>query len=450
MAGRALAMSRYEMLASHLHEGVPLARLAAAQGEDGPCYRTLPRWLAGYRRSGLDGLARASRSDKGLRRFPDELVAFIEGLALRKPRPSAATIHRQAESVAKARGWPVPGYWTVHGIVADLDPALATLGVDGTKKYRESFELVYRREATKPNEIWQADHTELDIWVLDERGKPARPWLTAIEDDHSHAIAGYAVNPEAPSALTTALAFRHAIWRKPEPDWHVCGIPSVFHLDHGSDFTSAHLEQVMADLRVQPVFSLKGQPHGHGKIERLIGTINQMCLAHLPGYAPRGTPDRASQAKLTLAELDAAVGRFIREVYNLRTHSRRQIVPTRARGVVLLFGLVTNPSHTARKTCTPPSSSPITIVAPSGLATSARAGTVRLMWPTSAPVSRQVRSVVPDSRSTRSVPGSGQTSVPGTTVRNGRSRSAPGASSASAHSASLHCRTIAMPSPNPV
>ncbi len=39
----------------------------------------------------------------------------------------------------------------------------------------------------------------------------------------------------------------------------------------------------MADLKVQPVFTLKGQPHGHGKIERLIGTVNQMCLAHLPG-----------------------------------------------------------------------------------------------------------------------------------------------------------------------
>ncbi|MFI6793072.1 hypothetical protein ACIBG4_37670 [Nonomuraea sp. NPDC050383] len=125
-------------------------------------------------------------------------MAFVEGLALCKLRPSVATIHRQAESVAKARGWPVPGYWTVHGIVADLDPALVTLGADGTKKYRESFELVYRREATKPNEIWQADHTELDIWVVDERGRAARPWLTAIEDDHSRAIAGYAVNLEAP------------------------------------------------------------------------------------------------------------------------------------------------------------------------------------------------------------------------------------------------------------
>ncbi len=58
-------------------------------------------------------------------------------------------------------------------------------------------------------------------------GKLARPWLTVIEDDHSRAIAGYAVNLDAPSALQTALALRQAIWRKSEPGWHVCGIPGA-------------------------------------------------------------------------------------------------------------------------------------------------------------------------------------------------------------------------------
>jgi putative transposase len=50
-------------------------------------------------------------------------------------------------------------------------------------------------------------------------------------------------------------------------------------------------------------------------------TINQMCLAALPGYAPLGTRDRAGQARLSLAELDAALGAFIVEVYNHRVHS---------------------------------------------------------------------------------------------------------------------------------
>ncbi|MEW9555332.1 Mu transposase C-terminal domain-containing protein [Nonomuraea sp. NPDC050783] len=259
--------------------------------------------------------------------MPEPLRLLIEGLALRPPRPSVALIHRQAASIATAQEWPVPGYSTVHEIVRNLDPALLTLALDGAKRYREVYELVHRREASKPNQIWQADHTELDLWVIDPKGQPARPWLTAVEDDHSRAIAGYAVSLEAPSALSTALAFRQAIWRKSEPGWHVCGIPGVFHLDHGPDFTSSHLEQVMADLRVRPMFSKKGQPHGHGKIERFMVSMNQMCLAHPPGYAPKGSKDRAAQAALTLAELDAAIGRFIREVYNLRPHSETRLPP---------------------------------------------------------------------------------------------------------------------------
>jgi hypothetical protein len=46
-----------------------------------------------------------------------------------------------------------------------------------------------------------------------------------------------------------------------------------------------------------------------------------MCLPGLPGYAPRGTRDRAGQARLSFAELDTAIGAFLIGVYNLTPHS---------------------------------------------------------------------------------------------------------------------------------
>jgi putative transposase len=70
----------------------------------------------------------------------------------------------------------VPSYGRVYDIVRSLDPALVTLAHQGTKRYREVFDLVHRRQAEQPNEIWQADHTELNLWVLDPAAKPARPW----------------------------------------------------------------------------------------------------------------------------------------------------------------------------------------------------------------------------------------------------------------------------------
>ena len=317
-AGRAEAQRRWLVLRAHLQDGVPLSRVAAQSGIP---HRTLQRWLARYHAGGLAGLGRAARADRGRSRFPEPLRLLAEGLALRTPVPSAAQVHRQVTAVAEREGWPVPSYSAVYAIIRGIDPALRTLAVEGAKRYAEVFELVYRRQASRPNEIWQADHTQLDLWVVTPAGQPARPWLTVIEDDHSRAIAGYAVNLGAPSALQTALALRQAIWRKTEPGWHVCGIPAVFYTDHGSDFTSRHMEQAATDLGMRLVFSLPGRPRGRGKVERYMDTINQMCLAALPGYAPRGTRDRAAQARLTLAELDAALGTFIVTVYNHRVHS---------------------------------------------------------------------------------------------------------------------------------
>lgn len=137
-----------------------------------------------------------------------------------------------------------------------LDLALVVLTREGTRRYEELYDLVYRRAAGKPNEIWQADQTQLDLWVITPSGQSARPWLTIIEDDHSRAVAGCRLNPGAPSALNTALASRQAIWRKEHPDRHVCGIPVACHVDHGPDFTSRQLEQVMVDLRIRPFLSL--------------------------------------------------------------------------------------------------------------------------------------------------------------------------------------------------
>jgi putative transposase len=310
------------VLRPHLDDGVPLARLAAAEGIP---VRTLERWTQRYRTRGLAGLARAPRADRGRRRFPAEVLALVEGLALRRPPPTAAAIHRQLLAVAGEQGWPAPSYRTVCAIVHALDPGLVTLAHDGSKAYREGFDLLHRREAAGPNDMWQADHTQLDLWVRDQRDRPAKPWLTVILDDYSRAVAGYRVSFAGPSALQTALALRDAIRPKPDPHWHVCGIPATFYTDHGSDFTSQHLEQVAADLAMVLVFSTAGMPRGRGRIERFFQTVNQLFLGTLPGYAPAGSPP--AEPVLTLPELDERLHRFLVEDYHHRMHGETGMAP---------------------------------------------------------------------------------------------------------------------------
>ena len=58
--------------------------------------------------------------------------------------------------------------------------SLMKMAHEDTKAYSDTFDLLYRREAVASNAIWQADHTQMDISVLDREGRQKRPWLTVI------------------------------------------------------------------------------------------------------------------------------------------------------------------------------------------------------------------------------------------------------------------------------
>ncbi|MEA3533084.1 Mu transposase C-terminal domain-containing protein [Nocardia beijingensis] len=322
-ADRRQAMNRLEVLRPYLEDDVPLTRAAAASGTP---LRTAQRWLHRYRSAGLTGLAPTHRRRSSRRTHP-ELVRLIEAMALRRPRPSLAAITRRAARVAAEQGWTPVSYSTVRAIVTDLDPAMLTLAHDGAAAFRDTYELVYRRRAEHPNQMWQADHTQLDILVV-EAGRNRRPWLTVVLDDCSRAVPGYTVNLGAPSALNTSLALRQAIWTKPDPGWPMCGIPETLYVDHGSDFTSQHLAQVAADLKFQIVHSTVARPQGRGKIERFFGSINTELLTELPGHLVAGKPVTAPA--LSLRQLDEAINRFVTATYHQRTHSEIGASPQQA------------------------------------------------------------------------------------------------------------------------
>lgn len=321
---RAQAQSRFAMIRPALEDGVTQAQIARTHEIPAS---TIQRWVKRYRESGLAGLADlAGRSDKGKsRRLPAEAITLIEGLALQTPRRTMSAIHRQVSTIALERGWISPSYDRVRQIIKSLDPALMTLAHKGAAAYREEFDLLYRREATHANAMWQADHTPLDVMLLDEEGKPAKPYLTVIEDDYSRLIVGYRLSFQPATALTTALTLRQAIWNKDDSRWSACGIPSVFYTDHGSDFTSKHLEQVATDIGMELVFSDIGVPRGRGKVERFFRSVDQLFLQDVPGYSPKGSPE--ARAMLTLPVFEQRFRKWLLEDFHHRVHSETGFIP---------------------------------------------------------------------------------------------------------------------------
>ena len=101
---------------------------------------------------------------------------LVVGLALQKTKPSIAAIYRQVVDLAPEHDWKAPGYDCVYDIVNAIDPALFKLAHEGDKAYGQSYDLLYRREATQSNEIWQGRSQPLGCLVVGwTRGKPARP-----------------------------------------------------------------------------------------------------------------------------------------------------------------------------------------------------------------------------------------------------------------------------------
>jgi putative transposase len=317
---RVEAYARFETLRPALEEGVSQAQVARINHLS---KSTVQRWMTRYREQGL---ATTARKDKGKsRRLPQTAIQLVEGLALQTPPRSAAAIHRQVAAIAKEQGWKPPCYERVRQIIKNLSPALVTYAHQGAAAYREEFDLLYRREATHANAMWQADHTPLDVLLLDETGTPAKPWLTAIEDDYSRMIVGYRLSFQESTALTTALALRQAIWRKEDPRWHAYGIPTVFYTDHGSDFTSKHIEQVAADLPMELIFSQVSIPRGRGKIERFFRSVDQLLLQDTPGYAPKGST--GVKATLTLPAFEQRFRTWLLSDYHHRVHVETKCKP---------------------------------------------------------------------------------------------------------------------------
>jgi len=311
-----MALRRFRLLQPHLEDDVPLAVIArdADMSE-----RTLQRWKTRYAQDGIAGLERKTRSDQGHRRsIAPTLETLVKQLALKRRRPTLRALHKQVCQQASESGLSAPSYAVVTDIVRSISSGAQSLKIDAAKRYADSHELVHRREASRPNEIWQADHTLLDITVIGEKGDVVRPWLSLIVDDYSRAIAGYFLSVGAPSAMNTALALKQAIWHKADTRWVICGIPEILYVDNGSDFTSEHIAQAGVALKMQLIHSFPGKPRGRGRIERLFRTMNDMFLTDLPGRIIDGK--EISRPALTMDELDTLLGEFIHEVYHCRDH----------------------------------------------------------------------------------------------------------------------------------
>jgi putative transposase len=295
---------------AHAEFGIPRSTL----------FRLVARFRKTQRTSSLGAKKRgtqegAVRLDSKTERI---IAEQVESFWLKKEKPSIAALLSRIRVVCLTEGLPVPHRNTVQRRVSNLTPITVARKRGESEIEAASTPSPGQLSVSKPNALWQIDHTVVDVIVVDEQYRQpiGRPVLTLAIDVCTRMAAGFHLSLEAPSSVSVGLCLLHAVYDKTawlnergiEIPWPVAGIPEVLHCDNGAEFRSRALFSACKEYGMKLQFRPPATPRFGGHIERLIGTM--MGAVHLlPGTTfgnvrIRGDYDSEDRAIFTLRELE--------------------------------------------------------------------------------------------------------------------------------------------------
>ena len=177
--------------------------------------RSVQRLLKTWREQGLAGLSKKRRSDCKAVKISSDWQNFIVKTYREGNRGSQRMSRAQVAVRVRVRAQELadkdyPSRTTVYRI---LRPELEkrqqhkrSIGWRGDRlrlKTREGLEISIEWS----NQVWQCDHTRVDVLVVDSAGEIlGRPTLTLVVDTYSRCIMGIHLGFDAPSAAVVCLA----------------------------------------------------------------------------------------------------------------------------------------------------------------------------------------------------------------------------------------------------
>ncbi|MBN3922680.1 MAG: Mu transposase C-terminal domain-containing protein [Nostoc sp. NMS4] len=324
-------------------------KLKEAAEKLGKSVRTVRRLVDKWEQEGLVGLVQNQRMDKGKHRVDEDWQEFVLKTYKEGNKGSKRMTRQQVFIRVKARadelGVKPPSHMTVYRILQPLIDKIEQAKSIRSPGWRGSRLSVKTRDGKDlqiehSNQVWQCDHTPVDVLLVDQHGKIlSRPCLTAVIDSYSRCIMGINLGYDAPSSQLLTLALRHAILPKQygseyglHEEWGTSGLPQHFYTDAGIDFRSNHLQQIgvqlgfVCHLRVSEAALKELRPSEGGSVERPFKTLNTELFSTLQGYTGSNVQERPEEAEkeacLTLRQLEQMLVRYIVDNYNQRLDAR--------------------------------------------------------------------------------------------------------------------------------
>lgn len=326
-----------------------VAQLSDIAADHGTSLRTLYRWMDAYEAQGLPGIMRAvKRKDAGS--TPSICPAaynYAYGLYCDKVKRTQATIYNKLVDRAKAmgpsackkcmfaegtaarrqlmltdeinhyaacqdpdkKGMRVPECrQTLNRILNAIPDDEVVLSRQGKKAWKDAHMVMASREKPQEvNRVWFGDHHQFDAFVLDESGKPIRPWLTAWYDAATGCLVGW-VLCENPNTETITEAFIRAVAHTQHSPFY--GLPAALYIDNGKDYLSKTFESGLireqdlgflnSNIATNSVIQLFNVQIHHAvpyhawskTVERFFGTLEDIWIREVPGWCGGSTTER--------------------------------------------------------------------------------------------------------------------------------------------------------------
>jgi len=311
---KAQAIARYMVISAYLALAPPrgerralLEQLAKRTWEDAESKpmvvsaETIRAWIRRYRTGGLDALEDKARPKRGSVALTEEQVQLACDLKREVPQRSLDRLIRMMEQMKLIESGKVRR--------STLHRALQREGLSARACRVPDATDLDRFEADAPNDMWQSDML-VGPWLPDPKrpGKNRRAYLYAFLDDHSRLLlhGRFSYKGDQPAL---ELVFRRCLQKY--------GVPNRVYYDNGATYRARHMKQVVAETGIHGmVFTQRGRPMGHGKIEALNQYIRAAFLAELQ-----------ASSITTLDELNEAFLAWSDYEYNHKVHDETQQKP---------------------------------------------------------------------------------------------------------------------------
>jgi putative transposase len=211
------------LLKRHDDKRLTIGAVEETAQELGVSRSTMYRLITAYRAKGTV----SSVEPRALGRRKDTLVldakrekliaSTIHEIYLKPERPTMTYLIEQVRARCAQKGLPRPDRRTIKARVDRIDRRTVALKRKDAKGVKATKTVPGQYVTSRPLEVVQIDHTEVDVFLVDETTRKTmdkRPWLTLAIDVFTRMVVGFHLSMDRPSRVSLGLCMLNAVYDK--------------------------------------------------------------------------------------------------------------------------------------------------------------------------------------------------------------------------------------------